>query len=143
MPQAATVTAALVAAMQASAALQSLIGTSPMRIFEVAAPPDLQQYPCLSFAFVGGSAQELLSPTSKAVPRQRFEVNGLALSYSIAAQIRAEAILALKAAAAQICADGSGLLAVNLLNPGTDLVSEDRVFRCLAEFYVFSTLPSS
>ena len=38
--------------------------------------------------------------------------------------------------------DGLDVITSLLLNPGTDMVSEERIFRCMVEFYILYTLPA-
>ena len=125
----------MLAQLAATSAVTGLIGA---RVFEGAAPPDLQQYPCASFALVGGSSDPTLN-TSGTVS-QRVEFNGFALDYPTADAIRSAIIAALNGWQ-EVLSDGTNVLETALLNPGTDLVSEQRIFRCMVEFYVLYTLP--
>jgi hypothetical protein len=109
------------------------------RFFEGDAPDDLAQYPCLTLALVGGSSTPTLN-TSGTV-RQRVELNGFALTYPAADAIRSAIIAALNGWQ-ETLEDGTNVLETSLLNPGTDFVSEQRIFRCLVEFYVLYTLPT-
>ncbi|MDE2099257.1 MAG: DUF3168 domain-containing protein [Patescibacteria group bacterium] len=127
----------LVALLKASSALTALIGT---RVFAVEAPPDLADYPCMTYALVGGSSD--LPFDNSGVTRQRVEFNGLSFkSYDEATKIRA-AIAAAVDGWTQKLTDGTNILNSVSLNPGTDFVTEQRCFRCLIEFYIDYTLPS-
>ena len=108
------------------------------RIFEVVAPDDLAQYPCVAYVCVGGASEP--SFTSSGVLRQRVEVSCFAVDYSVAAQMRAAVIAALDGWQ-QLLTDGTNVLEATILNPGTDFCSEQRIFRCMAEFYILYTLP--
>jgi hypothetical protein len=144
--------AGIYALLAADAGVEALVGTS---IFAGDAPDDLAQYPCIAYSFVGGSSDPTMS-TSGAI-RQRVQIDcfaarssGSLSAGSVAAAIRQAAILAiLKAwhplwpAAPAVLADGTTVLDAVLLDPGTDFVSEQRIFRCMCEFYVQYTLPTA
>lgn len=128
--------AGLLAQLAADAGVSALVGA---KFFEGAMPPDFKMYPCVSFAFVGGSAESTLDTSG--VIRQRVEMNGGALDYPTADAIRTALIVALNGWQQRL-ADGFNVLNTTLLNPGTDFVTEQRIFRCMVEFYVLYTLPS-
>lgn len=117
------------------------------RVFGDTAPPDLQQIPCICFSLVGGSSEPTLR--NSGTLQQRIEINALAVnpdegnSYSprkVAGLIRAAVIARLNGWQQQL-GDGTDVLNTTLLNPGTDFVTEQRIFRCMCEFYVLYTLP--
>jgi hypothetical protein len=108
-------------------------------IFAVAAPDDASKYPCVAYSFVGGSAEPTMNTSG--VYRQRIELNGLAFDRPTAAAIRAAIIKALDGWR-QLLGDGTNVITAEVLNPGTDFISEQRIFRCLVEFYVHYTLPN-
>ncbi len=120
------------------------------RIFAGAAPDDLTQYPCIAYSFVGGASEPAL--TSSGVVRQRVEVNAFAVMpdvvnslqpYDVAGKIRMAIIKRINGwQQNSVGGDATNVLDASLLNPGTDFVTEDRIFRCLCEFYVLYTLPS-
>ena len=138
--------------LAANVGISALVGT---QIFVGDAPPDLKQYPCITYSLVGGSWDPTLR--NSGTIRQRVEFNGHAAAASggngpakVAAQIRQAVILAvlktlhpLDGAGSVLLADGTRVVDVKLLNPGTDFVTEDRIFRCMCEFYVYYTLPTS
>lgn len=128
--------AGLIAQLTGNAGVAALIGA---RVFEGAAPDDLAEYPCISFSLVGGSAGPTMNTSGSL--RQRVEVNGFAVDYPTAAAIRLAFLQALDGWAQKL-SDGTNILGTVILNPGTDFVSEQRIFRCMAEFYVTFTLPS-
>jgi hypothetical protein len=128
--------AGIFAVLAAATGVTGLVG---QRFFEADAPDDLAQYPCISMSLVGGSSAPTLS-TSGTV-RQRVELNGFALDYPTADAIRSAIIAALNGWQ-ETLGDGTNVLETELLNPGTDFVSEQRIFRCLVEFYVLYTLPT-
>lgn len=128
--------AGLIAQLTGNAAVAALIGA---RVFESAMAPDMTQLPCAAFSLVGGSVEPTFRTSG--VIRQRVEVNGFALDYPTAAAIRLAILQALDGWAQKL-SDGTNVLNTVILNPGTDFVSEQLIFRCLAEFYVFFTLPS-
>lgn len=116
------------------------------RIFEILAPDDRQLYPCLSYTLVGGSSEPTMGTSG--VLRERIEINALCLEpaagkspYTIAAYLRAAVIQAVNGWQ-QNLSDGTRVLNTVLLNPGTDFCTEDRIFRCMVEFYVLYTLPN-
>jgi hypothetical protein len=109
-------------------------------IFAMLAPDEsLLFYPCVSYALVGGSQE--LTFTNFGYRQQRIELNAHALSYAAAAQLRAAVIVALQDWK-QILADGTDIIGTNLVNPGIDFLGEDRIFRCLVEFYVNYNSPN-
>jgi hypothetical protein len=60
----------------------------------------------------------------------------------VARAIRAAVIAALDGWSATL-SDGTRVLDTTVLNPGTDFCSEQRIFRCMCEFYVLYTLPTA
>jgi hypothetical protein len=127
----------LFALLAANTGVTALVGS---RVYEVAAPDDMKQFPCVAYSLVGGSADPTVDTSG--VIRQRVELNGFSFnSYAEAAKIRAAIILALDGWS-QLLGDGTDILQAILLNPGTDFVSEQRCFRCMVEFYVDYTLPA-
>lgn len=108
------------------------------RVYPVLAPDDLAQYPCISYSCVGGSVAPTLDTSG--VLRQRVELNALAQDYATAANIREAIVAAINGYQGRLD-DGTRILNTVLLNPGTDFCSDQRVFRCMAEFYFFYTLP--
>ena len=116
-------------------------------IFAGAAPDDVSLYPCASYSFVGGSAEGTMETSG--MIHQRIEFNGLAIqpsAYStpktVAAQIRGAIIAAINGWQ-ELLADGVNVTGCQLVNPGTDFVSEQRIFRAMCEFRVHYTLPGS
>lgn len=135
--------AGLYALLAADSGVAALVGAN---IFAGDAPDDDAMYPCVTYSFVGGSSNPTLS-TSGTI-RQRVEINGHAMlpsgtmaAGSVAAAIRAAVIKAVNGWQ-QLLSDGTNVLSADLLNPGTDFVSEQRIFRCMCEFYVLYTLPA-
>lgn len=115
-------------------------------IFAGDAPDDIAQYPCIAYSFVGGSADPTFNTSG--MIRQRIQIDAFAMQPSgsdspgtVAACIRAAVIKAVNGWQ-QLLGDGTNVLNAVLLNPGTDFVSEDRIFRCMCEFYVLYTLPA-
>jgi hypothetical protein len=116
-------------------------------IFGDDAPPDLASMPCITYAFVGGSSD----PTSNTsgVLRQRVELNAQVVNpanslspRAIAGKIRRAIILRVNGwQENNVGGDGTNVLNAVLLNPGTDFVTEERIFRMMCEFYVLYTLP--
>ena len=109
------------------------------RFFEVASPPDLTQFPCLVLTLVGGAVEQTLSTSG--VVRQRVEISAFAIDYATAATLR-EAVKSVLDGWSQKLDDGLDVITTLLLNPGTDMVSEERIFRCMVEFYILYTLPA-
>jgi hypothetical protein len=114
------------------------------QIFAGDAPDDFALYPCISYSLVGGSSAPTLSTSG--VIRQRIEINSCAAQPAnnlspgtLAAQIRAAVITAVNGWQQKL-PDGTNVLNATLLNPGTDFISEQRIFRCMCEFYVLYTL---
>lgn len=90
-------------------------------------------YPCISYTLVGGSVG--LTTRNQGNVHQRIELNALAFTYAAAAQLRAAIIKALSDWK-QLLPDGIDVTGTFLVNPGIDFAAEDRIFRCLVEFYV-------
>lgn len=132
----------LYALLAADPGIAALVGA---RIFAGDAPDDITQLPCVAYSLVGGSSEATLGTTG--VGWQRVEINGFAMQPSgnltprdIAGQIRAAVIAAVNRWSA-LLEDGTNVLDTLLVNPGTDFVSEQRIFRCVCEFRVEYTLP--
>ncbi len=123
------------ALLSADAGVSALVSN---RIFGVVAPDDLALYPCIAYSSVGGASDPSLS--SSGVLRQRLQVDCSALDYPTAAQIRAAVIAAMNGWQ-ELLSDGTNVLNAVLLNPGTDFANEQRLFRCMVEFYILFTLP--
>lgn len=111
------------------------------------APPDMSLMPCITYLLVGGSANPTLGTSG--VLSQRVELNahvvnpdtGTGLSpRAIAGKVRA-AIIQRVNGWQQLLGDGTNVLNAELVNPGTDFVNEQRIFRCMVEFRVLYTLP--
>jgi len=143
------VDAGLCALLSGNSVLTALLASADGQpaIFAGDAPDDLAMYPCVSYAFVGGSADPTMQTSG--MIRQRIEINGFATlpsgslsAGSVAAAIRSAVIAAVNGWQ-QLLSDGTNVSNAELLNPGTDFVSEDRIFRCMCEFYVYYTLPTS
>lgn len=135
--------AGLDALLAADSGVAALVGAN---IFAGDAPDDAAMYPCVTYSFVGGSSNPTLN-TSGTI-RQRVEINGHAMmpsgtltAGSVAAAIRAAVINAVNGWR-QLLGDGTNVLSTTLANPGTDFVSEQRIFRCMCEFYILYTLPA-
>jgi hypothetical protein len=110
------------------------------QLFRGSAPDDQKFYPCGTYAFVGGSAQPTINTSG--VIRQRVELNGLSFNADQAAVLR-DAMIAAVNGWQQRLPNGANVLNTILLNPGTDFVTGDRIFRCMCEFYILYTLPSA
>lgn len=122
----------------ADSGLSALCGA---RGYQTQAPPDQAQYPLWTYRFVGGSTKPTLN--SSGVIRQRVEFNGLALDGITAAAIRSR-ILVLFDRWSQLLSDGTNVTDAWILNPGTDFEpGVDLIFRCMCEFYMLYTLPTS
>ena len=137
---------ALLAGNSALTALLAATNSQPC-IFAGDAPDDLALYPSVAYSFVGGSADPTMQTTG--MIRQRVQIDAFATvpsgglsAGSVAAAIRAAVIKAVNGWQ-QVLGDGTNVLNAVLLNPGTDFVSEDRIFRAMCEFYILFTLPTS
>jgi hypothetical protein len=117
------------------------------RIFYDAAPPDLSQLPCIAFNMIGGSSEPTFDTSGMIA--HRVEINGLAVMpdtennlqpSEIAGAIR-EAIIQRLNGWQQHLSDGTDVSMTELVNPGTDFVTEQRVFRAMCEFRFHYTLP--
>lgn len=127
----------LVARLQADAGVSAIAAGN---VYAMLAPDESQlNYPCVSYAFVGGS--ESLTFQNCGNRHQRVELNAHAFTYAAAAQLRAAIIVAL-ADWKEVLADGTDVYATYLANPGIDFCGEDRIFRCLVEFYVDYNSPN-
>lgn len=127
-----------------NSALQALVGA---RIFAGVAPDDAALYPCISYSLRGGSAEATMETSG--MIHQRVEFNGFAMQpvgsstpETIAAQIRAAIIAALNGWQ-ELLSDGTCVSDAELINPGTDFVSEQRIFRAMCEFRIHYTLPTA
>jgi hypothetical protein len=126
----------LYALLQADSGVNAIAGG---RIYQVTPPVDsLANFPCISYAFVGGSADPTFSTSG--VLRQRIELNAYSLDASQAAQLR-DAVIKAVNGWQQRLGDGTNVLNTELANPGTDFVTEQLLFRRMCEFYVLYTLP--
>jgi hypothetical protein len=140
--------AGLMQLLAGNAALQALVGAAPNpRIFYGDAPPDIRQLPCITYALVGGSTEPSFDTTG--ILHQRVEINALAVQTdgvsspgTIAAQIR-DLVIAAVAGWQQKLGNGVQITGADLVNPGTDFATEDRIFRRMCEFRVHFTLPTS
>jgi Protein of unknown function (DUF3168) len=121
------------------AADDGILAIAHGRVYQVLAPADPQSYPCISYSFVGGSADPTFDTSG--VIRQRVEINAISGDASQAAELRAAVIQAVNGWQ-QLLPDGTNVLNTTLLNPGTDFAGEDLIFRRMCEFYVLYTLPS-
>lgn len=135
---------ALLAADNGGDAIDQLAGG---RVFAVEGPPDMAEMPYLVYSFVGGLAAPAL--TSSGVLRQRVQIDAFAAQASgtvqpgtIAAMLR-NAVIPRVDGWREMLADGTNVLNAIVLNPGTDFCTEQRVFRCMCEFYIDYTLPTS
>ncbi len=104
-------------------------------------------YPCVAYSFVGGSSEGTMQTSG--MIHQRVQIDAFAASPSggnsagtIAANIRAAVIAAVNGWQ-QLLGDGTNVSSTELVNPGTDFVSEQRIFRAMCEFRVHYTLPTS
>ena len=120
----------VIAELSTGSSLTALIGA---RFFEAAPPPDLTQYPCIALTLVGGSSSDTIDGAD--VYDQRLEISAYALDFPTADAIRTAVIRTLSGWYGPQ-SDQVNILNTHILNPGTDMVSEDRVFRCLVEFHV-------
>ena len=109
-------------------------------VYVMLAPDESQlNFPCVSYAFVGG-AQDLTFDRC-GNRHQRVELNAHAFTYADAAALREAIIVALQDWK-QVLSDGTDITATYLVNPGIDFCGEDRIFRCLVEFYVDYNSPT-
>ena len=138
--------AGLSALLLGNSAVAAIAGA---KVFFGDAPPDPTQYPCVAISMVGGSSDPTFS--SNGMIRQRVELNAFANApdsggnspRTVAGNLRAAVIAALSGWQ-QLLSDGTCVSNAVLLNPGTDFgPGEDRIFRCMCEFYVLFTLPTS
>jgi Protein of unknown function (DUF3168) len=119
--------------LAADAGVSALVGAN---IFQIEAPDDLSFYPCATYKCIAGTTEDTLDGCH--VIRQRVELAGYAAGPGAgakAARIRAAIIKALDGWK-QTLADGTDVKGVELINPATDFCSEQRIFRCMCEFYV-------
>jgi hypothetical protein len=135
--------AGIYALLVADTSVHALVGD---RIYAVAGPDDAAQMPYVVYSFVGGSNEQTLR--GGGVSRQRVQVDAYAIQSAncadpagTAAAIRTAVIRALDGW--QSVLSDATVLNTNLLNPGTDFCTEQRIFRCMCEFYVLYTLASS
>jgi hypothetical protein len=136
--------AGIYALLAADAGVSALVAG---RIFQGVAPSDQSQYPCVVCSFVGGSSEPTFQGAG--MIRQRVQIDAFAAVPSgtnspgtVAANIRAAVIRALNGWQQTALDDGTFVSSAVLLNPGTDFVSEQRIFRCMCEFYVLFTIPN-
>ena len=136
---------ALLAGNSALTALLAAVNSQPA-IFAGDAPDDLALYPCVAYSLVGGSSEATMQTSG--MIRQRVQIDAFAAAGSggnsagtIAANIRAAVIAAVNGWQ-QLLGDGTNIGNAELVNPGTDFVSEQRIFRAMCEFRVHYTLPS-
>ncbi|WP_420239258.1 tail completion protein gp17 [Telmatobacter bradus] len=119
------------------------------RIFYDDAPPDMSMIPCITYAFVGGSASAPTFNTSGVI-KSRLELNALAVQPDAANNLQpGEVANAIRSAIIQrlngwkqTLSDGTNVLSAILVNPGTDFSTEQRVFRRMCEFRISYSLPS-
>jgi hypothetical protein len=127
----------MVAKLLADPGVSAIAG---LNVYAMLAPDEsLLFYPCVSYSFVGGSQE--LTFTNRGYRQQRVELNAHAMSYAVAAQLRAAIIVALQDWKA-VLSDGTDVIGTNLVNPGIDFLGDDRIFRCLVEFYVNYNSPN-
>jgi hypothetical protein len=127
----------LVARLLADPGVSAIAGRN---IYAMLGPSDSQaNYPCVSYSLVGGS--EFLTLRNNGNEHQRVELNALAFTYAAAAQLRQAVIFALRDWK-EVLSDGTDVTGTFLANPGIDFGSEDRIFRCLVEFYVDYNSPT-
>lgn len=122
---------AIFARLAADAGVTALVSD---RIFGGLASDNGTDYPCADYSFIGGAVETTLDNLD--VFEQRVELNGLSFGgYDEASKIRAAITAALNHWTEDL-ADGTRILDVTIVNPGTDFVSEQRCFRCLVEFLI-------
>jgi hypothetical protein len=121
----------LVARLLANQGVSAIAGAN---IYAMLASDESQlNYPCVSYALVGGD--NALQYETRGNRHQRIELNAHAFAYSDAARLREAVIVALDGWK-EVLPDGNDVFACYLANPGIDFLGEDRIFRCLVEFYV-------
>jgi hypothetical protein len=121
----------MVARLLADPGVSAIAGAN---VFVMLAPDETQaNYPCVSYALVGGSLARDFQ--SFGVRRQRIELNAHAFTAAEAARLREAVIVALQDWK-EVLPDGNTVIDCYLANPGIDFLGEDRIFRCLVEFYV-------
>lgn len=130
--------AGIYALLSADSAVSALVGN---RIYETVAPDDLTEYPCVSYSFVGGGNEQTLSTTG--VFRQRVQFDCFSVDAPETAKAIAAAVMMAVINWDGVLANGVNVLNTNLINPGTDFATEQRMFRRMIEFYVIYTLPVS
>lgn len=128
----------LVARLLADPGVSAIAGAN---VYVMLAPDDAQaKYPCLSYALVGGD--NALQYETRGNRHQRVEVNAHAFTAKQAAELREAVIVALDGWT-EVLPDGNVVYACYLANPGIDFLGEDRIFRCLVEFYVDYNPPTT
>ncbi len=137
---------ALLAGNSALTALLASVNGQPA-IFAGDAADDLALYPCVSYSLVGGSSEGTMQTSGMIHQRVQFDAfaaspSGGNSAGTIAANIRAAVIAAVNGWQ-QLLGDGTNVSSTELVNPGTDFVSEQRIFRAMCEFRVHYTLPVS
>lgn len=127
----------MVARLIADPGVAAIVGSN---IYAVLATDESQlSYPCVSYTLVGGSVG--FTTRNQGNCHQRVELNALAFTYAGAATLRAAIIRALMDWK-QVLSDGTDVTGTYLVNPGIDFAAEDRIFRCLVEFYVDYNIPT-
>ena len=130
------ITEGLYALLAADSGVSAIVGA---RIYYVEAPPDLTKYPCVAYRLVGGNSNPTFNTSGTL--RSRVEIDAYAINGSVADELRGAVINAVNGWQQKL-GDNTNVLDAILLNPGTDFCSEERIFRCMCEFYVLYTLPS-
>lgn len=128
----------LVALLKTSSPLVAIVGSN---IFFGDAPPDLADYPCVAYKGVGGSSDSTFKTSG--VTRQRIEIDGMSFKSPGQAALIASIVYNLVDGWEQVLGDGTTVINTVTLNPGTDFVTEQRMFRRIVEFYVDYTQPAS
>lgn len=128
--------AGIVSVLSGDATVTAICAT---RFFQMDAPPDVAEMPCLTYMFVGGSSQPTLGTSG--VIRQRVQLDAHSLDADKAKDLSAAIVNALLGWSGTLT-NGVHVLLTELLNPGTDFVNEQRIFRRMVEFYVSYTLPA-
>jgi hypothetical protein len=127
----------LVALLKADAGVSALCS----HFFAVEASDDPTKYPCVSYALVGGTSDHTLDGKAPNFSRLELSAHSLA-SYAEADKIRAALMAAVDGWRATL-PNGFRVENAELVNPGTDFVSVQGVFRCLCEFRVFFNFPTA
>lgn len=104
-------------------------------IFQMTAPEDEAQYPCIVYQFAGGSAR----PTTKTsgMQKSRVQISCWAVQPDVAKNLADAVRLALNGYTGAL-SDGTFLSNAQMLHAGIDYTSPDSRFsRRLLEFYLF------